>query len=88
MIASFDGVLAVDEKKSGWVHLRWAESKQVLGTGKPVKVSAIVDGHAFETTLMPLGDGAHMLPVKAAVRKAIKKGGGDTVTVTIISVTK
>jgi hypothetical protein len=30
---------------------------------------------------MPLGDGTHMLPVKAAVRKAIGKAAGDTVLV-------
>jgi Domain of unknown function (DUF1905) len=30
---------------------------------------------------MAMGDGTHMLPVKAAVRKAIGKEAGDTVTV-------
>lgn len=35
---------------------------------------------------MPLGDKVHMLPVKVAVRKAIKKGVGDTVAVTMSAV--
>ena len=85
MIASFEGVLAIDEANSGWVHVRWPGSREVLGTGTSVKVAASVDGHAFEATLMPIGDGTHMLPVRAAVRKAIKKTVGDPVTVTIDS---
>ena len=30
---------------------------------------------------MALGDGTHMLPVKADIRKAINKEAGDTVSV-------
>ena len=85
MLGAFTATLARDEKTSGWIHVRWAESKDVLQTGKPVKVSATIDGYQFTATLMPLGDGAHMLPVKAAVRKAIKKDLGDTVQVTILA---
>ena len=40
-----------------------------------------VDGRPFESSFMALGDGTHMLPVKAAVRKAIGKDVGDTVRV-------
>lgn len=84
MIASFNAKLERDAT-SGWIHVRWAESKAVLLTGKPVKVNARVDGFEFETTLMPLGDGAHMVPIKASVRKKIKKEEGDVVRVVIVS---
>lgn len=33
---------------------------------------------------MALGDGRHMLPIKADVRKAIGKDVGDTVTVQVL----
>ena len=57
-------------------------SRDVLGTGRPVKVSGTVDGHDFAATLMPSGAGAHWLPLRAALCKAIgKDAAGEQVTV-------
>lgn len=33
--------------------------------------------------MLPIGNGVHMIPVKAAVRKAIGKGIGDEVTLVV-----
>ena len=56
-------------------------SGEYFGTRKPVKVTGLIDGHPFAATLLPEGDGTHMLPIKAALRKAVGKGEGDIVTV-------
>lgn len=64
-----------------WTVVVMTDSARVFGTRRPVKVAGTMDGHAFEATLLPLGDGTHILPVKAAVRKAIGKGPGDDVAI-------
>ena len=57
-------------------------SQDLLGTGRPVKVSGTVDGHPFDATLMPSGNGPHWLPLRAAICKAIgKHDAGDRITV-------
>jgi hypothetical protein len=57
-------------------------SPEYFGTRRPVKVGGTVDGHPFDATLMPSGQGPHWLPLRAAVCKAIGKGAkGDEVAV-------
>ncbi len=65
----------------GWVVVVVTDSAEIFGTRQPVKVAGLMDGAPFETTMLPLGDGTHILPVKAALRKAIGKGPGDDVAV-------
>jgi hypothetical protein len=69
------------EKNSGWACVAVPDSAALFGTRNPVKIAGTVDGHPVQSTLMPMGNGVHMLPIKAALRKTLKKGVGDEVTV-------
>ncbi len=80
---TFTETLIKEDKKGGWTYVIWPESVTFFGTRKPVKVKGEIEGFAFEATFLPWGDGTHLLPVKAATLKAIKKEAGDTVEVVL-----
>ena len=59
-----------------------ADSAEMLGTRRAVKVTGTTDGHPFAATLMPSGSGPHWLPLRAALCAAIGKSrAGEDVTV-------
>jgi hypothetical protein len=80
----FIATLQKSPSPGGWTYVVWPDSMDYFATRGLVKVSGTVDGHPFRSAFMARGDGTHMLPIKADVRKAIGKEAGKRVTVRLL----
>ena len=80
---TFNAVLQKSPNAGGWTYVVWPESATFFKTHGAVKVKGTIDGEPFESSFMAMGDGVHMLPVKAAIRKVLKKEAGQKVTVVL-----
>ena len=85
LAVSFTATLERSPVASGWVYVVWPRSAEFFGTRGLVKVEGLIDGVAFRTSFMALGDGRHKLPVKEEIRNKIKKSAGDTIRVELRS---
>jgi hypothetical protein len=81
----FVGTLEGDMGPHNWTVVKMPGSGDLFGTRKSLRVAGTMDGRAFEATLLALGEGVHMIPVTAALRKAIGKAAGAEVTVHLLS---
>lgn len=57
------------DKNSGWPCVQMPNSAELLGTGKAIRVLARISGSDYEATMLPVGNGVHMLPLRANFRR-------------------
>jgi len=78
----FELVIEAGRGGGAWVTIP-LDIREEFGKGGQVKVNAAFDGEPYRGSLAPMDDGFHVLGVRKAIRRAIGKDVGDTVTVTI-----
>jgi len=78
-------ILRHESGKGAWTyHLVIPGTKDIRGSWGEIKVSGTIDGYEFkDLNLAPVTNADKMISVNGTIRKAINKGGGDEVIVTI-----
>ena len=82
---SFVAPIGIEIKGEMWSCVEVPGSRELLGTGKAVRVDCTVDGNAVDNMgLMVTGSGGHMLSISAKLRKQLGKEIGDVVEVHLL----
>ncbi|WP_276481161.1 YdeI/OmpD-associated family protein [Paraflavitalea pollutisoli] len=73
--------------KGGWTYIVIKEiTREQRGKRGVVQVRGFIDTYEIKAlNLMPMANGAMFMPVKAAIRKEIKKGEGDSVKLVLFA---
>lgn len=79
----FEAVIEADSADGGLFVAVPFSVPEVYGTKGKLPVQTTLDGFPHRTTLAPLGDGHHGLPVPKEVRRALGKTVGDTLRVAL-----
>lgn len=80
----FEASIGVEIKGDLWPCVEIPGSRDLFGTGKAVRVDALVDEVLLENVgAMVTGTGGHMVSLSAKVRKKLGKELGDRVSVVI-----
>ena len=80
-MATFKAVLQPDPTGTGTFVLVPRKLHEQLGLKGRPKIQAVIAGHPYRGSLMPMGDGTYCLGVLKSIQQAAGVKRGDTITV-------
>ncbi|TMF52744.1 MAG: DUF1905 domain-containing protein [Chloroflexi bacterium] len=80
-MATFKAVLQPDPTGAGTFVLVPRKLHEELGLKGRPKIQAVIAGHPYRGSLMPMGDGTYCLGVLKSIQQAAGVKRGDTITV-------